>query len=48
LSRKVEVEQCINLQLTGKISLKLDSNSSLLLEYAAVRCWMVMLVVLRC
>jgi len=27
------VEQQINLQLTGKTSLKLDSNSRLLLEY---------------
>jgi len=30
---KYGLEQRINLQLTGKISLKLDSNSSLLLEY---------------
>jgi len=30
----VEVKQQINLQLTGKISLKMDSNSSLLLEYS--------------
>jgi len=29
----VSVEPKINLQLTGKISLKLDSNLSLLLEY---------------
>jgi len=30
---KLGVEQWINLQLTGKNSLRLDSNSSLLLEY---------------
>jgi len=30
---QVELEQQINLQLTGKISPKLDSNLSLLLEY---------------
>jgi len=30
---KLRVELRINLQLTGKMSLKLDSNSSLLLEY---------------
>jgi len=30
---KMGIEPRINLQLTGKISLKLDSNSSLLLEY---------------
>jgi len=33
LSDYIGVEQRIKLQLTGKISLKLDSNSSLLLEY---------------
>jgi len=27
------------LQLTGKISLKLDFNSSLLLEYSRSSCW---------
>jgi len=32
-SDQVRVELQINLQLTGKISLKLDTNSSLLLEY---------------
>jgi len=30
--KALEVKQWINLQLTGKISPKLDSNSSLLLE----------------
>jgi len=33
LSDKIEVKSLINLQLTGKLSLKLNSNSSLLLEY---------------
>jgi len=31
--QKVRVEPRINSQSTGKISLKLDSNSSLLLQY---------------
>jgi len=33
LSDKIGIESQINLKLTGKISLELDSNSSLLLEY---------------
>jgi len=33
MSVKVGVEPRINLQLTNKISLELDSNSCLLLEY---------------
>jgi len=33
MSNKLVVELRINLQLTGKISLKLDFKSSLLLDY---------------
>jgi len=33
LTDKICIEQQINLQLTSKISLELDSNSSLLFEY---------------
>jgi len=38
LPGKIEVKARINLQLTGKISLMLDSNSSMLLEYGCY-CW---------
>jgi len=36
LKPEVRVESQINLQLTGKLSLKLDFNSSLLLEYGHI------------
>jgi len=37
-SDKNGIESWINLQLAGKISLKLDSNSSLLLKYSCKNC----------
>jgi len=36
LSDKIRVESRVNLQLIGKISLKSDSNSSLLSEYGSI------------
>jgi len=39
LPNEVEVETRINLQLTGKILLMLDSNSNLLLEYDHEEMW---------